>query len=561
MRNKRKYFIGLFIVLLQTSNSYGQNNQKQIQKIDSLFTSWDESNHPGGSVLISKNGKTIFSKSYGLANIEYNIPNTNNTIFNIGSISKQFTAMGIVLLEEQNKLSFDDNIRKHIPELPNFGRSITIRHLLHHTSGLRDLHGLLGLAGWRIEDIATNDDVYRIIKNQKELNFKPNEEFLYCNTGYILLAKIIENISQSKFDQWMKQNIFQPLGMKDTYVETSLKSIVPNNATSYYLQNEFKRALEYWGYFGSGNVHSTIEDLNIWLHNFSIPKNNWKSAFNKLLTTTPLNNGYETNYGLGIRIEDYSGRKVIQHGGSVGGFRAITRTFPKEHLNIVILSNYSKSNIGSKVNKISDILLNKESNSLIKTATKSTKLPTNFIKLSKKKLKEFEGVYWSDSEKSGRKVYLKNDNLKYSGSEKSEWPLVPISKNSFVMIHPFVRPLVIFDDKTKHMTVRVGNNLPGVFNFIQNNLDIKTNGNDMLIGKYYSPELKVMYLISKDGKSDMYLEHVRHGKIKLDQLYNNIFVGDWPTGTVEIKRSEEGKVLGLKMSNGRTRNVWFEKVI
>ena len=145
------------------------------------------------------------------------------------------------------------------------------------------------------------------------------------------------------------------------------------------------------------------------------------------------------------------------------------------------------------------------SNSLIKTATKTTKLPTNFIKLSKKKLKEFEGVYWSDSEKSGRKVYLKNDTLKYSGSEKRECPLVPISKNSFVMIHPFVKPLVIFDDKTKHMTVRVGNNLPGVFNFIQNNLDIKTNGNDMLIGKYYSPELKVMYLISKDDKSDIYL--------------------------------------------------------
>ena len=128
--------------------------------------------------------KTIFSKSYGLANIEYKIPNTNKTLFNIGSISKQFTAMGIVLLEEQNKLSFDDNIRKHIPELPNFGRSITIRHLLHHTSGLRDLHGLLGLAGWRIEDIATNDDVYRIIKNQKELNFKPNEEFT-LHTAFI----------------------------------------------------------------------------------------------------------------------------------------------------------------------------------------------------------------------------------------------------------------------------------------------------------------------------------------------------------------------------------------
>tara|TARA_B100001057_G_scaffold501129_1_gene620897 strand:+ start:5056 stop:6729 length:1674 start_codon:yes stop_codon:yes gene_type:complete len=554
----RVYFLRLFIVLLHVFNSYGQTSQKQIQEIDSLFTSWNVSNHPGGSVLISKDGKTIFSKSYGLANIEYEVANTNHTLFNIGSISKQFTAMGIVLLEQQNKLSVDDDIRKYMPELPDFGETITIRHLLHHTSGLRDLHGLLGLAGWRRGDLETNDDVYRIIKNQKELNFKPGEEFLYSNTGYILLAKIIENASQLEFDQWMKQNIFQPLGMKDTYVATSLNKIVPNNATSYYLREEFESAMEYWGYFGSGNIHSTTKDLNIWLQNFSTPQNNWESAFDKLLSTTPLNNGFETNYGFGIRIEAYSGNKVIQHGGSVGGFRTIARTFPEEHLNIVILSNYSRSNIGSKANKISDVFIDKRNDLPTK---KVIQTPTKYIKLSSERLKELEGVYWSDSEKSGRRVYFKNDTLRYSSSEKNEWPLVPISNNSFIMIHPSVKPMVTFDNKTNQMTVRIGNTLPGVFNFLQNNLDIKTNGNDMLVGKYYSPELKVMYSISIDNKSNIYLEHARHGIIKLEQLHNDIFVGDWPVGTVEIKRSEEEKVMGLRMSNGRTRNVWFEKSI
>ena len=522
-------FLSLIIFLVHVFNSYGQTSQKQIQKIDSLFTTWNVSNHPGGAVLVSKEGKTIFSKSYGLANIEYNIPNTNNTLFNIGSISKQFTAMGIVLLEEQNKLSIDDDIRKHISELPDFGEVITIRHLLHHTSGLRDLHGLLGIAGWRSGDLETNDDVYRIIKNQEELNFKPGEEFLYSNTGYILLAKIIENISQLKFDQWMKQNIFQPLGMKDTYVETSLNKIVPNNATSYYLREVFERALEYWGYFGSGNIHSTTEDLNIWLQNFSTPQNNWESAFKKLLFTTPLKNDFQTNYGFGLRVEEYSGRKVLQHGGSVGGFRAIARTFPKEQLNIVILSNYSRSNIGSKANKISDIFLAKRKDLPTK---KVTQTPNKFIKLSSEKLKELEGIYWSDSEKSGRKVYFKNDTLRYSSSENSEWPLVPISKNSFIMIHPSIKPIVTFDNMTNQMTVRIENDLPGVFNFLQRNLDIKTNGNERLVGKYYSPELKTMYSISIDDKSNVYLEHARHGIIKLQQLYDNVFSGDWPVGTV-----------------------------
>jgi CubicO group peptidase (beta-lactamase class C family) len=560
MMKIRVYFLSLFIVL-QVFNSYSQTSQKQIQKIDSLFTSWNVSNHPGGSVLVSKDGKTIFSKSYGLANIEYNIPNTNNTLFNIGSISKQFTAMGIVLFEEQNKLSFDDNIRKYIPELPNFSEIITIRHLLHHTSGLRDLHGLLGLAGWRSGDLETNDDVYKIIKNQKELNFKPNEEFLYSNTGYILLAKIIENISQLKFDQWMKQNIFQPLGMKNTYVETSLDNIVRNNATSYYLRKEFKRALEYWGYYGSGNMHSTIEDVNIWLQNFSTPLKGWESAFNKLLTTTPLNNGFETNYGFGVRIEDYFGNKLIQHGGSVGGFRAIARTFPEEQFNIVILTNYSRSGIVSKANKISGIFLDKSKDTLTKRAIKVTQAPSKFIKLSNKKLKSFEGIYWSDSEKSGRKVYFKNDTLRYSSSGKNEWPLVPIDKYKFILIHPAVKPIIKFDSKTHKMTTKIENNLPGVFTFIQKSLDKKTNDLNMLVGNYYSQELKAIYSISIDDKSNIYLEHARHGTIKLEQLYNNIFSGDWPIGTVEIKRNEKGKVMGLRMSNGRTRNVWFNKII
>jgi len=559
--NKRKAFLSLFIIFFLVFNGFSQTSE--IQKIDSLFLSWNEPNHPGGAVLVSKEGKTIFSKSYGLANIEYNIPNTNNTLFNIGSISKQFTAMGIVLLEEQNKLAFDDDIRKHIPDLPDFGEVITIRHLLHHTSGLRDLHGLLAIAGWRWGDLETNDDVYRIINNQKNLNFKPDEEFLYSNTGYILLAKIIENISQLKFDEWMKENIFIPLGMKHTYVETSLNEIVPNNATSYYLREDFERVLEYWGYYGSGNIHSTIEDINIWLQNFSKPKSNWETAFKKLLITTPLKNGFETNYGFGIRIEDYLGRKIIQHGGSVGGFTALARTFPEERLNIVILSNYYRSNIGSKSNEIIDILLDEKNSSPTETETVTThnQIPPKFIKLSKKKLKMFEGIYWSDSEKTGRKVYLKNDTLQYSSSAENEWPLLPIDKRTFIMNHPSIKPVVKFDDIANQMIIKTDNNLPGIFTFLQKNLEIKTNDFKSLVGNYYSPELKTIYSISIDNKSNIYLEHVRHGKIKLEQIYDNIFSGKSPVGTVEIKRNEKGDVTGLTMSNGRTRNVRFKKVI
>ncbi|EZH75161.1 hypothetical protein ATO12_10580 [Aquimarina atlantica] len=553
----KKYPSIVFIIFLSVFNSFGQHTQK----IDSLFTSWNFPNHPGGSIMVVKNNKTIFSKAYGLASIEYNVTNSTNTLFNIGSISKQFTAMGIVLLEEQNKLSFEDDVRKHLPELPDFRETITIRHLLHHTSGLRDLHGLLGLAGWRRNDLETNEDLYRIIKNQKELNFKPGEEFLYCNTGYILLAQIIERKSKLPFSDWMKKNIFDPLGMKNTYVEDQYGRVVTNNATSYYSQKEFKRAIESWGYFGSGNMHSTTKDINVWLHNFINPGEKWVTAFNKLLSTTPLNNGYKTNYGFGVRIENHFEKKMIQHGGAVGGFRAVARVYPEEQLQIVILSNFSKSNVGSMIDKIAEIIFESNQKPQLTSVTKKSEIPNSFIRQSNKKLKQFEGIYWSDIEKIGRKVYIKNDTLRYSSSETNEWPLVAIGKNTFEMVlHQYENPIVKFDSDTHQMIITFSNGLPGVFEFLQSHQQQNTNDLTALVGDYYSSELKTTYSILLK-ESDVYCEHIRHGKIKIKQLYYNIFSGSWPIGIIEIERDKEGKVNGLRMSNGRTRNVWFKKVI
>ena len=243
-------------------SSFAQLDDPQFRQIDNLFKRWNEPNHPGGSVGVMKDGQLIFSKAYGLASLEYLVPNTTGTIYNTASVSKQFTAMGIVRLEEMGLLSVDDDIRKHVPELPDFGEIITIRHMLHHTSGLRSLHALLGLAGWRGDDTRTNEDLNRLLLQQKDLNFKPGDEYLYCNTGYMLMATIIENVTGARFTDWMRSNLFVPLGMTDTYVEDKYNRVVPNNATSYDLeQGQFIREVEYWGYVGSGNMHSTTQDL------------------------------------------------------------------------------------------------------------------------------------------------------------------------------------------------------------------------------------------------------------------------------------------------------------
>ncbi|MCK5401707.1 MAG: serine hydrolase, partial [Flavobacteriaceae bacterium] len=209
---KIKSLIIVLFVSCISQLTYSQLSPSQIKQIDSIFISWNTPNHPGGTVGVMKNNKVIYSKAFGLASLEYLVPNTQNTLFNIASVSKQFTAMGIVLLHLQGKLSVDDDIRKYLPELYQFKEIITIRHMLHHTSGLRSLHAMLGMAGWRGDDSRTNADLNRFMLKQKDLNFKPGDEYLYCNTGFMLMVNIIEKVTGEEFSSWMNKSVFEPLG-------------------------------------------------------------------------------------------------------------------------------------------------------------------------------------------------------------------------------------------------------------------------------------------------------------------------------------------------------------
>jgi len=352
-----KYSLFLLLALLSLSIQAQDFNNG---KLDSLFADWNKPYHPGGAIAVTQNGSVIYSNAFGLASMEYDVPNTPETIYNIGSVSKQFTALGIVILDLQGKLSVDDDVRKHLPELPDFGKQIKISHLLHHTSGMRSLHDMLGLAGWRSDDSRTNADLLRFMTKQKELNFAPGDEHLYCNTGYMLMADIIERVSGEKFPDWSKENIFKPLGMKDSYIEDDYSRIVANNATSYNAKSkDFSRAVEYWGYVGSGNMHSTTADLLLYLKNYHQPHDDWKAAFHKMRTLGVLNNGDTLDYAFGVKLDRYKEENRVQHGGAIGGFRAFIASYPEKELDIVVLSNFSASSPNTKADQIADIILNK----------------------------------------------------------------------------------------------------------------------------------------------------------------------------------------------------------
>ncbi|MCP4177020.1 MAG: beta-lactamase family protein [bacterium] len=547
--------IALFISL----NTSAQISELQYQQIDSLFVDWNKPNHPGGAIGIMQNGKIVFSRAYGLASLEYLVPNTEGTIFNIASASKQFTAMGIVILQQQGKLSVDDDIRKYLPELPEFKESITIRHLLHHTSGLRSFHAVLGLAGWRNSDPRTNADLNRLMKKQKDLNFGPGEEYMYSNTGYMFMVNIIEKVTGEKFTKWMKQTIFEPLGMNNTYVEDNFKRIVPNNATSYHTKqsNKFERAVEYWGYIGSGNMHSTSSDLLKWLKNFYDPQANWSESFEILQTLDKLNNGEENNYAYGLILDETNGHKRIRHGGSIGGFRSFTGVYPDEKLSIVVLSNFSAGASGQKANQISEILLKmKDSKSSLNQGSDKI-LKT--VKLSNDKLKKYEASYWNEKDNYARKIYLKNDTLRYFRSENSENAIIPIGKNEFQMLGVSVDLKVKFEfnGNGKSMIVTIDDD-PPILSQEFEPVDLTKDELKLYTGRFYSPELETSYQIVLNDET-LSCHHMRHGDFELQILKKDILKGQYPFTLAKYERDKNGIINGIYVSNGRVKNLWFEK--
>lgn len=553
----------LFIIIAFTLNISlnAQLSKLQIQQIDSLFLEWNTPNHPGGSIGVMLNGKFVFSKAYGLASLDYQIANTTETKFNIASVSKQFTAMGIVLLHLEGKLSIDDNIRKHLPELPEFAKEITIRHMLHHTSGMRSLHALLGLAGWRNDDTRSNDDLMRFMIRQKELNFEPGSEYMYCNTGYMFMATIIERITKEKFADWMKKSVFEPLGMMDTYVEDNYRNVVANNATSYSgNQNSgYNRAIDFWNYVGSGNMHSTSKDMLVWLENFSKPTAGWEEAFKMMLTKDKLSNGAENDYAFGVFIGKFQDNNRIQHGGSIGAYSSVISSIPNQKLNIVILCNFSNS-VGTKSNQITDIIFNTEVSESAVNENIPIPPPIKTINLSNNELDKFSAWYWVEKDNYARKIYVEDDTLRYFRSENAISPLVPINENEFQMLGVEASLIIKFKknkEGNKIMLVTINNDPP----ILSEEFEPLTNSLQSLqsyTGSYYSPEVETSYVFYLEGETLKY-HHPRHGDHAMSLLKKDVLEGIYPFNIIKICRDANGEIDGLKVSNGRVRDMWFKK--
>ncbi|MDX2044881.1 MAG: serine hydrolase domain-containing protein, partial [Acidobacteriota bacterium] len=269
-----KIMLGLALLLVTPVIGFSQPADGVTAKVDAIFASFDKPDSPGCALGIIKDGKLIYARGYGKANLEHGIPNGSKLVYDIGSTSKQFAAASILLLAQSGKLSLEDDVRKFIPELPSYQKTILIRHLIHHTSGLRDYLTLFSLAGINFDDTTTEADALKIIIRQKALNFTPGDEWLYSNSGYFLLSIIIKRASGKSYLEFAKEHIFDPLGMKHTLVLDNHKRIVPMRATGYSPNPKggFQTEMSNFEQTGDGAVLTSVEDLLLWDQNFYEPK-------------------------------------------------------------------------------------------------------------------------------------------------------------------------------------------------------------------------------------------------------------------------------------------------
>ena len=311
-------------------------------QVDEIFTQLIEPNSPGCAVAVIKDRNIEYANGYGMADLDHGIPITPETVFHAGSLAKQFTAMSIMLLVKQGQLSLEDDVRTFIPELPTFGTRITTGDMLRHQSGLRDQYALLTMAGWRMsDDVITRHDVLDLVKRMKSLNFKPGDQFLYSNTGYTLAGLIVQRVSGKSLSDFAQDNIFKPLGMKDTRFENTHGLIVQNRAYGYREERgqPFELRMPNYDFTGPTNLLTTVKDLALWDNSFDTDTVIGE-ALRKMATRTTLPGGSYSPYGLGLYLQEYENFPVIEHDGRDAGYRSHLMHFRlPQHLAVACLCN------------------------------------------------------------------------------------------------------------------------------------------------------------------------------------------------------------------------------
>jgi CubicO group peptidase (beta-lactamase class C family) len=562
MRHPRHIvLLAIFAVALPwaAAKAAPQPPQKQQQQVDALFAKWQRPDTPGAVVEVIQDGKVVLNKAYGMADLERNVPMTAATGMTVGSMSKQFTAFSIQLLAQDGKLSLDDDIRKYVPEVPDFGHTITIKHLLHHTSGLRDYFGLMLMTGWRGDDVITREDGLALVKRQRALNFAPGQEHLYSNTGYMLLGLIVERVSGKPLADFARERIFAPLGMRHTRFLHGYGSIVPQRASSY-----VPSATGGYDYVavgdsadGAGGLVTTAGDLALWDRNFYDGRVGGKALVARMLATGVLNDGKSINYASGLIVDAHRGRRMVEHSGGIAGFQAQLMRFPDQRLSVVVLANTSDLDVYQVTRRIADIYLEPQP-ATTPAAPEVQRRVFKAVALDPARLDALVGFY-ALSPTTGIDFTKEDGQLMAQATGLLKIPVFPYGERDFFAMAADAQ--FTFDEPGKDGIVA-----GGVLH--QNGKDVPAKraarpalAADVLKrfeGDFYSDELRVLYTVaSKDGA--LVLTYPR-GVATLDLVDKDARATGFPLGDIRYACGARDACTGFTVNSFRVRNLQFRRV-
>lgn len=412
-----------------------------VAAVDQVFAHYSSAT-PGCAVGVARGGRELLARGYGMAELEHGVPITPATIFEAGSVSKQFTAFIVLLLEQDGKLSLGDPLRKHLPELPDYGAPLTIAQVLSHTSGLRDWFGLAAVEGRPSgEHHFRNEDLLDIASRQRALNFPSGSEYLYSNTGWNLLALVVERVTGESFQSFSRRRVFEPLGMSHTRWRDDFRAVVPGRAASYAQRDGgWMHQMPFTSAVGAGGLLTTVHDLLRWNENLSTGRVGGKALVDRMQARARLTSGKEIEYGFGLAIRDARGTREVAHGGSTGGYRSHVVRYPEHGLSMVILCNETRANPAAAASAIADVFLGPEARQTAAPRAASDEDGERVAAAGRgagswtpdaAALREYAGAYFTDEAPATWRAVAQGDTLVLEGPGRRRVVLRPTQRDTF----------------------------------------------------------------------------------------------------------------------------------
>jgi CubicO group peptidase (beta-lactamase class C family) len=514
---------------------------------------------PGAVVGVIRGGKLAFVKAYGAAELTYGMPFTAETPTNIGSSSKQFTGFALALLASRGKLSLDDDVRKHIPELKDFGKPITVRHLLSHTTGYREFINTLIIEGRQVleGDYIGPDEVVKVINRQPTLQNAPGAEFNYNNSAFALATIVLERVTGRPFAEWMREEVFLPLGMTKTWVRANPGQVIPGRSAGYIAgEGGFREVRDLYGSAGAGGIHTTPGDVAKWMHNLKTGQLGGPAVIKEMTTSFVLNDGKPSNYGYGVFLDSARGLRRWQHGGNDVAHSSTFVYYPDLDAGYVVFSNY-QSVPGGIAGVVADAFFGQHMTAAPRPGAAAT--ATAGIDVPAATLRRYAGKYEMTT-LGGLLLTVEQDagQLRLQLPGQPALPLRPTSATSFDVVGApaqitfntaadgTAEGITFQQDGARHPGKRAVEKAAAV--------DLASYA-----GRYFSEELETFYDLSVEG-GQLVIRHRRFGPATLTQTSGDTFSGTMPVSQVVFRRDAQGNITGFEAGNGRARDIVFTLV-